>query len=803
MLRDIRQSWRGLRRNPAYTAIAVLTLTLGIGVNAAVFAVVDALAFRSLPVAEPDRMVALYGDRRDARLLGFSYPDWEDYRTGMSSVLDDLAGFAEGPANLSDGRDAAFVWTQLVTGNYFEVLRPDARAGRLLSDSDEDAIVLTHGFWQRRFGGDRAVIGRTVMLNGRPFTIVGVTGPRFTGTRLFSYAPDVFVPIRAHSSILPGSDGWLTERAGGWIRPIGRLRRDASLAQAEAAANTVAGELGAVFAATHGGRSVTVFANDKPINPWVFDAAQLRASGIAALLGVSLVLLIACANVANLQLARSTSRRREIAIRFSLGADRARVIRHTITESLLLSAAGGTVGVLLATWLLDFTSSLVPPLDFTTAFAPAVDWRVIAFTFFTATVAGLIAGAIPALRASGADPAHVMRGDPDTAGRRPRLLDALVVCQVAFSLVVVVAAGLFVQSLQHTRRIDPGFDLSRGLVLRIDPRLQDYDAGRERDFYERALERIRALPGVQAATRASALPLDGTGETVRLSRDGETAPDETMSALLYAVEPGYFPTLGVQLIDGRMLDESDDAAAPPVAVINQTLAGRLWPDGQVLERTVVIGGAPARIVGIVADTRYQLLHESPWSMVAVPLRQSTLPGGVFLVRTEADPGAVAPAVRRVISELDPALAIIGLRTLEENARYTLSAAQGGATGATLFGVLAVLLTAAGLYGVVSYGAARRAREIGIRMALGARSVRVVRMILNDGLRLALLGLAIGTIAALALSRLVSGLLYGVTGTDPRAFMIASLVLVGITALACALPAARATAVDPVRVLRGD
>jgi predicted permease len=804
-MQDIRHGVRGLRKNPGFAAIAIGTLALGIGVNAASFAFVDAAAFRPLPVRDATRLVAVFGQRQDARLLSFSYRDYEDYREGTAETFDGLAGFTETAVSLSsDGREAVMVWAHAVTTDYFDVVRPRVRLGRLLTGSDPAEVVLGHALWQRQFGADPGILGRTVRLNGHAFTVVGVAPPRFVGTRLWTYAPQLWVSMEALPAVSPGSEGWRASRAGGWLQLVGKLKPGISLTQATSAADAVSTRLGEAFAESHAGRTITLYANEKPVNPWAFSPGQIRSAGLISLAGVALVLLVACANVASLLLARGTSRRREVAVRLSLGASRARVARHLVTESLLIALAGGVVGLLVGRWLLPLLGALQPPLDFASAFEPALDVRVAAFTFVAALVSAVLAGALPAYRTSGAEPALVLRSESGGSGRAPRLLEGLVAAQVALSVVVLVAASLFTRSLARTQQIDPGFTVGDGLVLTVDPSLQGYSQSRIQQFYATLLDRIRAQPGVRSATRASRLPLDGSSSSMRVAAEGRSvSPDEQVTAWYYAVSPGFFDVLGADLVDGREFEPSDRAGSPPVAVISETLAQRLWPGASAVGQRIDTGGGVAQVVGVVSDFKVVGLRDGPQPILAVSTEQQPSWQSSLLIRTQGDGAALAPAVRRIVADLDPTLALIGLKTWADATGSTLAAARGGAAGAIGAGVLTLLLSMAGLYGVVAYGVARRAREIGIRMALGAHQSGVLALVIRRSIRVAMTGAAFGLILAVATGRLLSGLLFGVRPLDLPSFAAALIVLFTVALLAAWLPARRAARMDPLLVLRSE
>jgi putative ABC transport system permease protein len=801
LAREVRLAARSLSRAPGFAMVAMFTLALGIGVNAGTFAFVDALAFRSLPVRDADRLIALFGEQRDEHLQGFSYDDLLDYEEGTRGVLEVVAGFTDGPASLSEGGEATMVWYELTSPDYFRVLQPRVERGRLLAPDDEFTVVLGAALWRSRFDSDPDIVGRTVQLNGYPFTIVGVAGQGFTGTRLFSYAPQLWVPLRAHTRLIPGSEGWMEIRSNGWLSLIGRLRPGATVQQADAAVNATAARLAEAYTETHAGRSIRILSNRVPINPFAFEPGVVRSAAFATMIGVGLVLIIACANVANLQLARGSARARELAVRAALGGSRLRVMSGPLVESLIVGVCGGILGIVIAYWSLHASAVLLPPLDFAPSFDPRIDWRVIGFAFGAALVSGTLAGILPAVRASDADPATTLRATAG-ASRRSRLLEGLVVAQVAFSVLALVGAALFMRSLRNTRAIDPGFRLEHGLTVTLDPGLRGQDEAYVRDFYDRLLERTRSLTGVRSVARASFLPLDGNANGADVSREGED-PEQGLSAFLYVVDPGFYSVLGVPVLEGREFTDADDPESGLVAVVNRTLAERLWPGQSALGRRIQVDGRAAEIVGVLADTKISMLNEPARSVVAFSLRQRYRTQTTLLIRTSGDPASLAPAVRRIVSEIDPTLALIGLKTLEAGAKYTITAAESGARGGSVFGVLALLLAVAGLYGVLSFTVARRSREIGIRIALGARRQGVVGLIVGRGLRLTVTGILIGLVGAVALSRVLAGLLYHVSPLDPLSLAGTVAILLAVSAIASWLPAIRAASLDPLDVIRSD
>jgi predicted permease len=807
---DLRFSARSLRRTPVFTAVAALALGLGVGANSVVFSFVDAVAFRPLPVERPQQLVALYGTREGADLLNFSYPTFEDVRRSARG-FDDMTAFTEGPVSLSDGSIPDVVWAEHATANYFTLLGVRPELGRLLRPGDdrESVVVLGHALWATRFASDPGVIGRRILVNGSPFMVIGVTPAEFLGTRLFSYAPAIWVPLGMHRQTIPGSDSLLVRRIGGRFNVVARLRDTTTNARAAASADAVVRRLAETYPAALAGWRIRLVENRTPINPWLASPEKLKGIGRLLLLGVGLVLLVACANVANLLLARMSARRREVAIRLSLGASRGRLVRQFLTESLVLAGLGILAALPLALLLIHASAAMTPPLDYGTAFRPVADIRVLVFTAAVGLAAGIIFGLAPALQTASPRIATTLRdGGSGSGARRSRLRDALVVGQIAVSLVVLVAAGLFTRSLANVRTLDPGFRAEGAVVFTLHPRLiPAYDDARTEALYGVLIDRLRALPSVQSVTRASGLPLDGSSSSMLVFAEGRASSiDDGVRVDYNVVALDYFATLGTPIVDGRPFAPGDSAGPVEGTVINDVLAGRLWPGEPAVGKRIRLGtvdGSALEVIGISRATKYRHVGESPRAAMTLSTLANPVSRSAVLVRTTGDPTALYPAIRREVALLDPSLPIVGLKTLREHISASYSAAESGAWATTGFGVLALLLAASGIYGVVSFAVAQRTREIAVRVALGAQRRQVIRLVLGSGVRLALVGIAVGVAASLAVTRGLAEMLYDVAPYDPLTFVAVALGLASIALLATLLPAWRAALIDPIGALRAE
>lgn len=818
LIQDLKFGVRMLRKNPGFSLIAVLSLALGIGVNTAIFSLVDKVMIRKLPVEEPERLVVVKDSRGQGVSTGSNYPDFVDYRD-RNEVFEGLVCYYQRALTLSERGQGERIQGLIVAGNYFTALRVRPALGRgFLPEEDKTpgthpVVVLSYGLWQRRFGADPKVMGKVVNVNGYPFTVVGVAPAEFTGT-IASNPPDVYVPMMMLSQLLPPSTLDLLfgprSRSSGWLQVLGRLKPGVSREQAAAAMTTLGSQVARAhpnadgsprvepkFLIEDGSRGHTNLLQDIR-----FPLQMLMAT-------VGMILLIACANVANLLLARAGARRKEIAVRLAIGAGRGRLIRQLLTESMLLATLGGAAGLALAASISGLIVSFTPPNTFANlTLDNRLDWRVLSFTLVISLLTGILFGLAPALSASRPDLVSALKDESTLLGHRSRRLslrNLLVVGQVALSLMVLVGAGLCVRSLQNLQAIDTGFDPAKVLVMSVDVSLSGYSKERGLQFYSDLLERVARLRGVEAVSLATQIALgDGFGGTMRAEGYAPKV-GEDLSSDFNQIGPGYFRTMKIPLLDGREFGASDTATTPPVAIINEAAARRFWPGQSPVGRRVIVGRAPdesvREIVGVVKDSKYRRLTEELRPAVFTPFLQRYRGDMSLHVRTTGEPGAMIAAVRSEVQALDANLPLYNIRTLEEQKNSSLYTSRMAATLLTVFGLLALGLAAVGLYGVMAYAVNRRTREIGIRLALGAGQRDVFRLVIGHGMLLTLLGIAAGLAAAFGLTRLMRTMLYGVSPTDLLTFAAIACVLLLVALLACWIPARRAAKVDPLVALR--
>ena len=826
LLQDVRYGFRMLLQKPVFTAIAVLSLALGIGANSTIFGVVDALLLRTVPVADPDTLVAVYtSDEKNPGLNASSHLNWRDLREQNRS-FSAVAGYDWAPMSVGaiggsaesgageGGGEAGVAFGQLVSGNYFQTLGVRAALGRTLGPGDDvegqgqPVAVLSDAFWRRRFGADPKAVGRTLTLNGQRFTVVGVASREFKGTDM-GVQPDLWVPMAVNRLIRPDPElNWYGERRGLIISTLARLKPGVTTQQAAADLAAISTRLQQEHPVDNKGRSLRLVPIRQAFVHPNFRGGVVAVSRLLATV-VGLVLLIACANVANLLLSRASARRQEIAVRLSIGAGRRRLVRQLLTESVLLALLGGLGGLLLAYWAGRTLPALLPAQPITTALELGVDARMFAFTLALSVLTGLLFGLAPALQSTRPALVASLKGETPAAdgGRRrlPRLAgrNLLVVVQVALSLVALIAAGLFLRSLGEAQKSDPGFESRRLLTVGFNLDLQGYDRPRAEGFVRAALERVRAVPGVAAAAVAQAGPLEGTLARTVFREDRAADTDGTL-VQVNAVGPGYFGTRRVSIVRGRTLGEQDREGAPPVVVINQSMADRFWPGEDPLGKRFHFFGEDFshEVVGVARNAEYNRLGEEPQPYIYAALAQRWSGTLTLVARTAGDPEAVLPTVQREVRELDRQLPLVGVSTIGQTLHQGLWAPRAGASLLGVFGLLALVLAAVGIYGVMSFAVAQRAREIGIRMALGARQGDVLALVLRQGMLVVAAGLAAGLLAAVALTRFAASLLFGVSPTDPFAFAATSLLLAGVALAANFVPARRATAVDPVTVLKG-
>lgn len=816
LLKDLRFAARGLVRNPWLTGVGIASLALGIAGNTVVFSLFSSLLLRPLPVGNPDRVAAIYtSDFSGDRFGASSYPDYLEFRRRLES-FDQIVAMSITPASLSEGGETGRIILATVSGNFFSGLDIPLAAGRGFAAVEDSVpgghpvVVLSHALWTRRFGGDPAVLGRSVRLAGQEFTVIGVASRGFTGI-LRGLAEDAWVPLTMTPVLRPGTDD-LTNRGNRSLFLFGQLKPGRSVVSAQAEARLVAGQLLEGYPDNWRnlqgtGRQLSVIPENEAR---IFPGARGPVIGATALLlsVVGLVLLIVCANLANLLLSRAAARQKEMAVRLSLGASRGRLLQQLLTESLLLAALGGGSGLLLAFWITGFLSGFRPDLPVPIMLDIHLDARVLAFTLAMSVLAGVLVGLAPALQASGAPIVAALKDEAGTGGRRrSRLRNGFVVAQVSMSLILLVGAGLFLRSLRKAMAIDPGFEIGSGLMVTIDPSLTGYDDARAQAFQERLVERARAMPGVEAASVVSTVPLSIGAGRRGVAVEGYTPRQgEDMEFHDTKVGPGYFETMRVPLVEGRGFAPADRAGAPDVIVVNEAFAQRFWPGEEALGKRVSVSGTEgpfAEVIGVAKDGKYVTLGEDPKPFFFIPLLQHPEARVTLVARTAGAPGPLAGPLRAEIRSLDPDLPIESIETVEEHLGLSLLPARiaGAVLGA--FGLFGLLLASLGVYGVVAYGVTQRTREIGVRIALGAQASDIVGLVLREGMRLVAIGVGTGLVVALVGTRLIRGMLYGLSPLDPVTFAGVAGLFVAIAALASFLPARRAARLDPVDALRTE
>jgi predicted permease len=811
---DVIHGLRLLWKSPAFTLVTTVTLALGIGANTAIFSMVSWLLLRPLPVSRPMDLVELAFQQRHGDVQNqFSPPEYRDIRDASHAQFTDVAAYQIGMDGLSlDGR-AERLMTYYVTGNFFSTLGLTPAAGRLLLPGEGDragadpVVVLGYTFWKRRFNADPSAVGRKVLLNGRLFTIVGVGPERFHGPYPILEA-QAYLPLGMH--VIEGSPAdFLQNRGARALVLLAELRLGVRLDQARAAMKVVGQRMASAHPESEKDLDLQAYleVRSRP-QPDPKNTMVLISSMFLGLAGM--VLIVACLNVANIVLVRATTREREMAVRAALGATRVRLVRQLLTESLVLAVLAGAAGLALgyagsrALGSLNIQTDLPVFLDF------AFDWRVFAFGVLAAVVTGAVVGLLPALRASRRDLNAVLRqGGRSVVGAGARIRTALVVGQVAGSLTLLVVAGLFARSLQAAQRTNLGFDPAYMVNFYMDPSEIGYDAPRTKAFYTSLLERVRALPGVASATTASSAPMGyyNNGDTLIVD-DYQSPPGQPRPASTFEIiGSDYFRTLRIPFVSGREFTSADDASAPQVAVVNQTFARKYWPNADPIGRTFRMDSESTqtlRVVGVAADARYNGVTGPISSMFYLPLAQHLALGSLqtLQVRTNGDPAAMIPVVERLLAGMAPDLPVFDVKTMTQalDTLNGLMVFQLGAGLAAVLGVLGLILSIVGVYGVISYSAAQRTQEIGLRMALGARPGDILWMVLRHGSLVVASGLALGLLCAFAAGRVVRPFLV-INPADPLTYSAVSCLLATVALVACYIPARRSTAVDPMVALR--
>jgi putative ABC transport system permease protein len=807
---DLRYGFRKLLKSPGFTLGVVLSLGLGIGANSAIFSLANTLLLRPLSsVEDPQHLVGVYNTRNGSGYFNVSYRDFVYYREN-NQVFTNLVAHWMMPFAMGTNADAKKVDGAIVSGDYFSMLGLKPSQGRFFLP-EEDRIpgsslvaVISSRLWQRSFNSDPGLVGKTINLNGHSFNVVGIAPEGFTGT-MVGLSADIWVPMMTHDVLVTGPEDL---KKGDWyLMVMGRLKPGVSIGQAQASLSTFASQLQQTYPDTNKERGVVVAAatGTHPALRGIIAAFIVILMAI-----VVLVLLIACTNVANLLLSRAIARRKEIAIRLSLGATRGRLIRQLLTESVMLSLLGGALGILIASWAGNIIMALIPPLGIPLSLDMSLDIRVFIFTLLLSILTGIVFGLVPALQSTKPDIVLELNNEASGLYRRSRMSNWLVIAQVMMSTLLLTCAGLFVRSLMKAQDASPGFDPKNILVMSFDPTLLGYNDIKIAGFYRDLLKRSSGLPGVKSASLAKFIPLGPAGDDADVLIPGQEPPlGQNHPRVSYnLVGMDYFQTMGIPLLRGRSFTEQDLDGAPGVVIINETMAKRYWPNDEAEGKRLLVNNQSFEVIGVAKDIKYRSLGEEtpPFIYVSFFQRETAkiAPGDMKLhLLTTGDPRAIVPAVRSEVQMLDPQQPIFDIQPLTEGMRFALVPTQLAGTLLGLSGLLALLLSAVGIYSVVAYSVSQRTREIGVRRALGAQQRDILKLILGQGFKLTLKGIAIGLIAAFALTRVMRSLLYGISSTDPITFIIISLLLVGVGMLACFIPAYRAVKVDPMIALRHE
>jgi predicted permease len=825
MFQDIRFGFRMLFKAPAFTLVAVLALGLGIGVNTSILSAVNGFVLRPLPVEKPEELRTIHwGKKSDASVWGkFSYLNYQDVRdgntsfSGLSAWLNTSAGISSTPKGNAGPEDRPeLAWGELVSSNYFDVMGVKPALGRTFlpeegrTEGDAPIVVISHFLWQKRFSGDPAIIGKTVFMNGNAFSVVGVMPESFTGST-FYLRVNFWAPLTMSRSFGQKKD-WMAERGLDRVNLFGRLKPGVSVQTAEADLNRLSADLATRFPREN--ESTKMQLTTEVEGRYDEETKLIAYGGWLAVCISGLVLLLACANVANLMLARATTRAREIGIRVAIGAGRGRIIRQLLVESVLLAFVGGGLGWLFAYFGADVIKATIPPVPYPLNLDFKPDLTVLKWMFGISFCTGVLFGLAPAILASRANLVSVIKGMSGGAthhrtGISPSGL--LVVAQVAISIVVLVCAGLFVRSLGNVRNTDPGFKTDHLVTMMLDLDLAAYDRAASTRFFREVQRRVETQPGVRSTALASELPLmvsrASRGPVVK-EGESDPPPNQGLKVECSFVTPRYFETLQTQLLVGREFTERDDETTPPVVIVNQEFARRFFGDERnaVGKRFRFQQGTPLMEIVAVAKTgKYGTLYEDPTPYLFLPVAQYPRSDMTLMVSvTSADAiGPVIENVRREINRIDPRLPVYGVLMAEDNLSLAYWGPRVAAGMATTFGLLGLLLATMGLYSVMTYAVTQRTREIGIRMAIGANLGNVLGLIIRQGMRMVAIGLGVGLIVAFGLTRVLSSLLLGVGASDPLTFGGVAALLIGIALLACWLPARRATKVDPMVALRWE
>jgi len=826
MFKDIRYSIRSLIKHPGFTIVAVITLGLGIGVNTAILSTVNGFILRPIKVPRANEVVMpFWGSKKETEVWGsFSYANYVDLRDQNKSFSGLLAwnmaqaGISESASRGSaDDRPAELAWGEVVSSNYFSVLELTPSLGRgflpeeNLSQSSAPVVVLGYKFWQRRFNSDPSIVGKNIYMNGTAFTVVGIGPKDYEGVK-FAIRQDFWVPLMQQTKFFGPNPAWEKERGWANLNLLGRLKPGVTMKQAEADLNIIVGNLAQLY--PNNAKDIKIQVVSEQDGRFDSIAKYFRFAALIALCVAGLVLLVACANVANLMLARATARTKEIGIRLAIGARRNHIIRQLLTESVILSLLAGVLGWGLAYWGAHLINSSIPPLPYPINLDVNPDLAVLKWMFGVSVLTGLVFGLAPALIASRLDLVSVLKSEVQLfvkrgVSRRVNLRAALVVTQLAISIVVLVCAGLFLRSLNKAVKTDPGFNVDNLVSMRIDPGALGYDEEGGKRFYTELLHRIAEQPGVRSTSLTTYMLLGDSNSSIQIIKEGDPDPLPNQGTVVdrSLVAPHYLETMGIKLLHGREFTERDDAQAPQVAIVNQEFARRFYGNEEnALGKRLHFwwSGSPlAEIVGITKNGFYRSLYEDRRPYIFIPEFQMYESGMTLLVKANSasDVTGVAEASRREIARLDPRLPVVGMLLGAQNLTYAYWGPRLSAGIGSAFGLLALLLTTMGLYSVMTYAVSQRTREIGIRMALGAQLRDVMKLVLRQGIALVMVGIVIGLFGAFLVTRVLSSFLLNVGTSDPLTFAAVSILLVLVALLACYIPARRATKVDPLVALK--
>jgi macrolide transport system ATP-binding/permease protein len=818
MIADIRFALRMLVKYPVFSIVAFLAIALGIGANTTVFGIVNALLLRPLPVGHSEQVVKVF--TTDNHIKGnqpMSYLNFQDFEK-QNTAFTSMAAYTFAFMGMTRGADTLNVTGLLVSGNYFDLLQLKPVVGRTFLPEEDSTpnghpvVVLGYSFW-KKIGGDPAIVGSIITLNGRAFTVIGVAPASFTGVDV-GFAPDMWVPMSMHQWVRPAGDFWFEQRRALLLTVIARLKPGVTITEAQAQMKTIARQLEQAYPDVNKERSVALMSLEAAKAQGIAGPNNenlARNVSLLLLVAAGSILLITCANVANLLLARSTTRQREMAVRLALGAGRSRIVRQLLTESIVLGIIGGAGGVLLAYCLGDVLTALLPPTPVPIVLNPQPDWRVLLFAFFTAVLSGVIFGLAPAMQTARWDLTQGLRERASTGGgaiNRFNLRNLLVVAQIAVSLLLLIGSGLFLKSFYKAQAIDPGFRTQNLDLVTINPLLAGYDGVRGINLARTIVDQLKNDPRVAGAALNEWVPLGFGGEARTIVIDGRDANDEhnRRFANYSPITPDYFETMGIQLLRGRNFNEHDaEKNAAPVAIIDETMAKEFWPNEDALGRRFqfIIDKVPIEVIGIARNSKAVTLGETPIPMVYRPLNELSDIGITLFVHTTGSPGMMLKEIRRIVRDVDVHVPITYEKTIRDHMSFALWPSWMGAILLGTLGLLALVLASMGVYGVMAYSVSQRTRELGIRMALGAQTGQVLQLVLRQGMLLAAIGLGLGLFAAFGSTRLAGSFLYGVNPSDPVIFLGVTSLLALTAFAACYFPARRALKINPVIALRTE